>query len=110
MSWSLRRMGRVLGQLLSVVVSPYPSSRYSRALLSIFKDYRRLILTLLTLQPFDFLAAPVYLSLIPVNLLLLLVVGVLLSLQLVADQGTGAEPKATANSCAYTRMTYRRAN
>src|SRR5215470_14690171 len=106
MSWSLRRMGRVLGQLLSVVVSPYPSSRYSRTSLSISE----LIFTLLALQPFDFLAATVYLSLIPVNLLLLLVVGVLLSLQLVADQGTGAEPKATANGCAYTRMTYRRAN
>src|SRR5262249_40364248 len=107
MSWSLRRTGR---QLLSVVVSPYPSSRYSRALLSKFKDYRRLILTLLTLQPFDFLAARFYLSLIRFNLLWLLVVGVLLPLQRVADQGTGADPKAPANSCAYTRMTYRRAN
>src|SRR5262249_33769404 len=106
MSWSLRRMGRVLGQLLSVVVSAYPSSRYSRTSLSISE----LIFTLLTLQPFDFLAATVYLSLIRFILCLLLVVGVLLSLQLAADQGPGAEPKAPATGCAYPRMPYRRAN
>src|SRR5262249_5127444 len=69
-----------------------------------------LIFTLLTLQPFDFLAAAVYLSLIPIYLLLLLIVGVLLSLELVADQGTGAKPKATANGCAYAGMTYRSAD
>src|SRR5262249_50019694 len=106
MSWSLRRMGRVLGQLLSVVVSPYPSSRYSRTSLSISE----LIFTLLTLQPFDFLAATVYLSLIPVNLLLLLVVAVPLPLRRSPDGAPGAEPKPPATGCPYPRMPSRRAN
>src|SRR4029434_7469197 len=66
---------------------------------------RRLVFTLLTLQPFDFLAAAIDLSLIPANLLLLLIIGVLLSLQLVANQSTGAEPKAAANRRTYARTT-----
>ena len=75
----------MLGKPLSEVFRLTHPPEIFMQLLSTFKDYCRLILTLLTLQPFDFLAATVYLSLIPVNLLLLLIIDVLLSLQLIAD-------------------------
>ena len=70
----------------------------------------RLILFLLRLQPFDVLAASVDLVLVTLNLLLLAVVGVFLSLQLVADQCAGAESEAAADCRARSRMPHRRAD
>jgi hypothetical protein len=43
--------------------------------------------------------------LIPVNLLLLLVIGVLMTLQLVANQCPRTEPETTADSSSSARMT-----
>jgi hypothetical protein len=45
-----------------------------------------------------------------VNLLLLAIVCILLSLQLIADQRAGAQPKTTADRCTGTRMAHGRAD
>jgi hypothetical protein len=45
----------------------------------------------LPLHPLDFLALAIELRLIAVNLLLLAVIGYLMTLQLVTDQGAGTE-------------------
>jgi hypothetical protein len=60
----------------------------------------------LTPQPLEVLAITVDLSLIPIDLLLLLVIGYFMPLQLVPNQSTGAQPKAAANGCACTGMTH----
>jgi hypothetical protein len=53
-------------------------------------DKRYLIFTALTLQPLNLLAVALGLGLVTIDLLLLLVIGVFMALQLVADQRTGA--------------------
>jgi hypothetical protein len=63
-----------------------------------------LIFISLTFQPLNSLAVSNDFSLISLNLLLLLVIGVLLTLQLVSHQRAGAETEGSADCCSGTRM------
>jgi hypothetical protein len=73
-------------------------------------DKRSLIFTALALQPLNLLAVAIDLVLVTIDLLLLLIVGVLLALQLVTDQRTGAQSESAADRRSGTRMTDRRAD
>lgn len=64
----------------------------------------RLVFALLAPYPLDLLAIAVYLILIALNLLLLTVVGVFVTLQLIADQRPGPETKSAADGCAGSWM------
>jgi hypothetical protein len=64
-----------------------------------------LVFIALPLHPLDFLALAIELRLIAVNLLLLAVIGYLMTLQLVTDQGACAETQSTANRSPSTRVT-----
>jgi hypothetical protein len=59
----------------------------------------------LSLEAVEILAGTIDLSLIPVNLLLLLVIGVLMTLQLVANQCPRTKPETTADSRPNPRTT-----
>src|SRR5207244_9825935 len=57
----------------------------------------RSVFTLLTLQALDVLTVALDFGLVPVDLLLLPIIGVLMALQLVADQGASTESQTTAD-------------
>jgi len=64
----------------------------------------------LALHTLDLLALTLDFGLVAIDLLLLLIVGVLLALQLVADQGTGAQSESPADESTGPWMMYRCAN
>jgi hypothetical protein len=65
-----------------------------------------LVLISLAFEPLDSLPVPSDFSLISLNLLLLLVIGDLLTLQLVSHQRAGAETEGSADCCSSTWMAH----
>src|SRR5581483_4070281 len=71
---------------------------------------RRRLIFRVALQALDVLAIAVDFGLVAVDLLLLLIVGDLVSLQLIADQSARAQAERAADRRARARMTHRRAD